>query len=53
MLHEVSLSEPIRYSPGDSVEQWLHKVLCLDSTNISRIITGCPPPKDCELLVYC
>uniref|UniRef100_A0A1X7UL77 RNA cytidine acetyltransferase n=1 Tax=Amphimedon queenslandica TaxID=400682 RepID=A0A1X7UL77_AMPQE len=49
VLHEVSLSEPIRYSSGDHVEQWLHKVLCLDAANISRIITGCPPPKDCQL----
>lgn len=29
-LREVSLNEPIRYAPGDPVEKWLNKLLCLD-----------------------
>lgn len=49
VLREVSLSEPIRYAPGDPVEQWLYDLLCLNAANIPRIITGCPPPQDCEL----
>jgi N-acetyltransferase 10 len=31
-LREVTLSEPIRYSKGDSVEKWLNTVLCLNAT---------------------
>eukprot|EP00922_Rhytidocystis_sp_ex-Travisia-forbesii_P058159 GHVS01086020.1.p2 GENE.GHVS01086020.1~~GHVS01086020.1.p2 ORF type:complete len:394 (+),score=42.28 GHVS01086020.1:60-1184(+) len=31
-LRELSLEEPIRYGPGDSVELWMHKLLCLDAT---------------------
>ena len=49
VLREVTLSEPIRYSRGDPIEQWLYDLLCLNASDIPRIITGCPPPKDCEL----
>ena len=51
-LREVTLTEPIRYSQGDSVEKWLNKVLCLDATlPSSRLNTqGCPHPSKCELL---
>lgn len=51
-LREVTLSEPIRYAPGDSVEKWLNRVLCLDATlPKSRMNTqGCPHPSQCELL---
>ena len=49
VLREVSLSEPIRYATGDPVEQWLYDLLCLNPANIPCIITGCPPPQDCEL----
>ncbi|KAJ6144194.1 RNA cytidine acetyltransferase [Penicillium chermesinum] len=51
-LREITLSEPIRYAPGDSVEKWLNKVLCLDATlPKSRINTqGCPHPSQCQLL---
>ena len=31
-LKEVVLDEPIRYAPGDPVEKWLNKLLCLDVT---------------------
>ncbi|XP_066439613.1 RNA cytidine acetyltransferase [Eleutherodactylus coqui] len=48
-LHEVTLQESIRYAPGDSVEQWLNDLLCLNCLNISRMISGCPLPKTCDL----
>ncbi|KAI1004518.1 RNA cytidine acetyltransferase [Podosphaera aphanis] len=52
-LHEVTLSEPIRYAKGDAVEKWLHNLLCLDATlPKSRLntIQGCPDPSHCQLL---
>ena len=51
-LREITLSEPIRYAPGDGVEKWLNRVLCLDATlPKSRINTqGCPHPSQCQLL---
>ncbi|KAJ5824615.1 hypothetical protein N7447_006955 [Penicillium robsamsonii] len=51
-LREITLSEPIRYAPGDSVEKWLNKVLCLDATlPKSHMNTqGCPHPSQCQLL---
>lgn len=51
-LREITLSEPIRYAQGDSVEKWLNKVLCLDATLPSSKlnIQGCPHPSKCELL---
>uniref|UniRef100_A0A3P8W251 RNA cytidine acetyltransferase n=1 Tax=Cynoglossus semilaevis TaxID=244447 RepID=A0A3P8W251_CYNSE len=48
-LHEVSLHESIRYSPGDAVEKWLNDLLCLDCLNIPRLISGCPLPQTCDL----
>ncbi|KAI9842266.1 MAG: killer toxin resistant protein [Thelocarpon superellum] len=51
-LREITLSEPIRYAPGDAVEAWLNKVLCLDAT-LPRSKTnaqGCPHPSQCQLL---
>ncbi|KAL8723407.1 MAG: hypothetical protein Q9181_007291, partial [Wetmoreana brouardii] len=51
-LREITLSEPIRYAQGDSVERWLNKVLCLDATLPTSKVTalGCPHPSKCELL---
>ncbi|KAL8708308.1 MAG: hypothetical protein Q9220_006783 [cf. Caloplaca sp. 1 TL-2023] len=51
-LREITLSEPIRYAQGDSVEKWLNKILCLDATlSPSKLsATGCPHPSKCELL---
>ena len=51
-LREITLTEPIRYSQGDSVEKWLNKILCLDATlPISKLTAqGCPHPSKCELL---
>ncbi|PWN24956.1 DUF699-domain-containing protein, partial [Jaminaea rosea] len=31
-LKELTLNEPIRYSPGDNVESWLNQLLCLDAS---------------------
>ena len=51
-LREITLTEPIRYAQGDSVEAWLNKLLCLDATlPPSKLsIQGCPHPSKCELL---
>lgn len=49
-LRETTLSEPIRYAPGDEVEKWLNKLLCLDATLPKRTITGSlPAPDSCQL----
>ena len=51
-LREITLSEPIRYAPGDAVEKWLNKVLCLDATlpRTKQNAQGCPHPSECQLL---
>lgn len=51
-LREITLSEPIRYTQGDSVEKWLNKLLCLDATlpKARSGISGCPDPSQCQLL---
>lgn len=51
-LREITLSEPIRYAQGDSIEKWLNKVLCLDATlpNSKLNPQGCPPLSKCELV---
>lgn len=48
-LHELTLEESIRYKPGDSVEQWLTELLCLDAMTHAPILSGCPPPDTCQL----
>ncbi|KAK9876744.1 hypothetical protein WA026_014982 [Henosepilachna vigintioctopunctata] len=47
-LHEVTLEESIRYKPGDHVEKWLTKLLCLDSTSVHPM-TECPALNKCDL----
>lgn len=51
-LREITLNESIRYAPGDAVEKWMNKLLCLDATlPRSRMNTqGCPDPSQCQLL---
>ncbi|KAI5462131.1 GNAT acetyltransferase 2-domain-containing protein [Mariannaea sp. PMI_226] len=51
-LREITLSEPIRYAQGDSVEKWLNTLLCLDATlpKAKSSINGCPDPSQCQLL---
>ncbi|KAF5290206.1 hypothetical protein FQR65_LT11640 [Abscondita terminalis] len=48
-LHEITLDQSIRYKPGDDVELWLTKLLCLDATSVAPISSGCPPPDTCDL----
>ena len=51
-LREITLSEPIRYAAGDSVERWLNRLLCLDATlpRTTLAAQGCPHPSECQLL---
>mmetsp|Transcript_21017 Transcript_21017/g.31147 ORF Transcript_21017/g.31147 Transcript_21017/m.31147 type:complete len:1100 (-) Transcript_21017:424-3723(-) len=50
-LKEVELSTPIRYAPGDAIEAWLNKLLCLDcGNNINlKLSGGAPAPSGCDL----
>ncbi|KAG6797006.1 RNA cytidine acetyltransferase [Apis mellifera caucasica] len=48
-LHELTLEESIRYKPGDSIEQWLCDLLCLNVIINTPILSGCPSPDICEL----
>lgn len=49
-LREISLDEPIRYSPGDPVEKWLNQLLCLDATIGRRHVTkSMPELGECNL----
>lgn len=53
-LREVTLDEPIRYAPGDPVEKWLNKLLCLDvqiSKNSKFATRGTPHPSQCNLFI--
>lgn len=50
-LREITLSEPIRYAQGDSVEKWLNKLLCLDATLPKVRKSQCPDPSQCELWI--
>lgn len=50
-LREITLSEPIRYAQGDSVERWLNRLLCLDAElPRSSNSHGTPHPSQCQLL---
>ncbi|KAK9313007.1 GNAT acetyltransferase 2-domain-containing protein [Lipomyces starkeyi] len=54
ILREISLNEPIRYAPGDPVENWLNKLLCLDATLPQSISSAggkktFPHPTECQL----
>ena len=49
ILSEISLNESIRYLPGDAVEDWLNRLLCLDATVVPRFSSGCPLPDACDL----
>ena len=51
VLKEVFLEEPIRYSFGDPVENWLNSFLCLEFVNCKNFITGCPDPRTCQLFL--
>lgn len=50
ILHEVTLSESIRYRTGDPIEAWLNSLLCLDvELEEKNVASGCPDPNDCEM----
>ena len=53
-LHEIGLEESVRYAPGDPIEHWLNRLLCLDcaATPASSISAGCPPPDACDLYPF-
>ena len=41
---------PLRYSPGDPIESWLHETLCLDAAkHVPRPPAKLPHPEECEL----
>lgn len=50
-LKELTMTEPIRYAEGDAVEQWLNKLLCLDSALAppSAAPNMCPHPSTTSL----
>ncbi|CAM9646398.1 unnamed protein product [Phaeothamnion confervicola] len=48
-LREVTLETPIRYGTHDPIETWLHRLLCLDTRAMNRLVCGTPAPSDCEL----
>ena len=49
-LTETSLSEPIRYAPGDAVESWLNRLLLLDTADaVPPAPIRLPHPSECEL----
>ncbi|KAL8450589.1 hypothetical protein Emed_002461 [Eimeria media] len=50
-LKELSLNTPIRYAAGDSVEKWLHELLCLDATTAPLLDpeSGIPSVSSCSL----
>uniref|UniRef100_A0A1I7UY44 RNA cytidine acetyltransferase n=1 Tax=Caenorhabditis tropicalis TaxID=1561998 RepID=A0A1I7UY44_9PELO len=51
-LHEMHMEESIRYKPGDKIEKWLNRLLCLDATNCQlKLECGTPPPAACELYI--
>eukprot|EP00929_Paragymnodinium_shiwhaense_P120168 TRINITY_DN92075_c0_g1_i1.p1 TRINITY_DN92075_c0_g1~~TRINITY_DN92075_c0_g1_i1.p1 ORF type:complete len:1029 (+),score=279.74 TRINITY_DN92075_c0_g1_i1:154-3240(+) len=49
-LREITLNEPIRYSPGDAVESWLGRLLCLDAAQVPPLVLPkLPLPSECGL----
>ncbi len=48
LLKEVKLTQAIRYSDNDPVEDWLNNLLCLDLKEEDTLLSY-PHPNDCEL----
>jgi len=49
-LKELSLEEPIRYAPGDQIEAWLGRLLCLDAAQVPKLtLSSLPMPSQCGL----
>ncbi|XP_022132534.1 RNA cytidine acetyltransferase 2-like [Momordica charantia] len=49
LFKKIELNESIRYASGDTIELWLHALLCLDVTNSIPPINRLPPPNECDL----
>eukprot|EP00117_Sycon_ciliatum_P005781 scpid27031/ scgid9589/ N-acetyltransferase 10 len=47
-FREITLEEPIRYGENDPVEDWLHRLLCLNVSSIQSVSKAVYPP-ECEL----
>ncbi|TDG40653.1 hypothetical protein AWZ03_012925 [Drosophila navojoa] len=45
----LTLNESIRYKCDDDIERWLINLLCLDTSNVPVVSSGCPLPVLCEL----
>jgi len=51
-LKELTLEEPIRYAPGDNIEAWLGRLLCLDAAQVPKLqLSGLPMPSQCGLFL--
>lgn len=51
-LRELTLEEPIRYAPGDHVEAWLNRLLCLDAAQVPALtLSSLPLPSQCGLFL--
>ena len=49
-FREIVLQEPIRYAPGDAIEGWLNKLLCLDAADfVPPVPSRLPHPDECDL----
>jgi tRNA(Met) C34 N-acetyltransferase TmcA len=40
LLKEITLNDPIRYSIGDPIEEWLNNLLLLDATQAVKLRQG-------------
>lgn len=51
-LKELTLEEPIRYAPGDPVEAWLGRLLCLEAAQVPALrLKVLPLPDQCGLFL--
>ncbi|EGR27233.1 hypothetical protein IMG5_199740 [Ichthyophthirius multifiliis] len=51
ILKQITLQDPIRYSPNDPIEKWLNGLLCLEATDAVSLKEKLPPSEDCELFL--
>eukprot|EP00930_Biecheleria_cincta_P035076 TRINITY_DN24156_c0_g1_i1.p1 TRINITY_DN24156_c0_g1~~TRINITY_DN24156_c0_g1_i1.p1 ORF type:complete len:1049 (-),score=208.79 TRINITY_DN24156_c0_g1_i1:193-3339(-) len=51
-VKELQLQEPIRYAPGDHIEAWLNRLLCLDAAQVPTLqLASMPVPSQCSLFL--
>jgi len=51
-LKELVLDEPIRYAPGDAIEAWLNRLLCLNAAQVPQMhLKTLPMPSECGLFL--